>query len=384
MNKICFVAVVSVCAALAGPALGEDQSPRAADNWLDVGVMLAQADKKASMADAAGAAPSNAEGPPIPFHCIEGYSGGVITPMAYICNADGASDTIGQPVFSYTFLDLGTKEIQAFAVTVPLFRRIEFGYAFNYFTLGSLFDDLNRAVVTPATVVSVPDGEGDRYVTVPARTVEKMDFNQGTEGYRYVTVPARTMNPSRDNFWLHHFNVRGMLVEENSFDLPLPAVTAGVHFKYNHGINSLNRSLGGALSRIGFERSNGTDFTLTASKMFPTLAFGCPVIVTGGIRWSEAAQIGLLGFGDTYDTTFEGSVACLPTDWLVLAYEVRQKDNPYTEINGLLGDEDWWQAFSASWIVNDNLSLSAVWGMFGNVANARADNTLAVQAKWEF
>ena len=363
MSRFCFVVIVSVSLGLVGPALGEDQSPRAAENWLDAGVMLAQADKKASMAGAAEAAPPKGEGPPIPFHCIEGYSGGVITPMAYICNADGASDMIGQPVFSYTFLDLGTKNIHAFVVTIPLFRRIELGYAFNYFTLGSLFDDLNRTVVTPATVTVIPRIEQDPIM---------------------VYTPARTMNPSRDNFWLHHFNVRGMLVEENSFDLPLPAVTAGVHFKYNHGINSLDRSLGGALSRIGFERSNGTDFTLTASKMFPTLAFGRLVIVTGGIRWSQAAQIGLLGFGSTYDTTFEGSVACLPTDWLVLAYEVRQKDNPYTEIDGLLGDEDWWQAFSATWIVNDSLTLSAVWGIFGNVANARADNTLAIQAKWEF
>jgi len=338
MSKPYVLAVVWVCLGLAGPAMGEDQSPPTADNWLEAGVMLAQADKKDSMADAPKAAPPKSEGPPIPHITIEGYSGCALTPIAYICNADGQSDTIGQPVVAYTFLDLGTKNIHTFAVTVPLFRRIELGYAFNYLTLGSLIDDL--------------EGAG--------------------------------LNPSRDDLWLHHFNVRGMLIEENSFDLPLPAVTAGVHFKYNHGINSLNNSLGGALSGIGFERTNGIDFTLTASKMFPTLAFGRPVILTGGIRWSQAAQIGLLGFGDTYDTTFEGSVACLPTDWLILAYEVRQKNNPYTEINGLLGDDDWWQAFSAGWMVNDNLTLTAVWGMLGNVLNARADNTLAIQAKWEF
>ena len=340
MTRTVYAAMVLIMAIAVVPAAGEDQSPRAADNWLDAGVMLAAADDKTSMADepAAEEAAAAKRCPPLPFHCIEGYSGGAITPMAYICNGWCEKDCCGKPTVSYGFLNIGTKEMHVFAVTQPLFGRLEFGYAYNYLALGSLYRDIRKA----------------------------------------------GMDPGRDNVQLHHFNLRGMIIRENDFGLPVPAVTAGVHFKYNDGVQRLDRNLGGPFSAVGLDRSSGTDFTITASKMFPQLAFGRPVILTGGIRWSEAAQIGLLGFGDSYHTTFEGSVVYLPTDWLILGYELRQKNNPYDEIPGLAGDEDWWQAFSISWLVDEHLVISGVWGMLGNVVNARADNTLGIQVRWEF
>ena len=128
----------------------------------------------------------------------------------------------------------------------------------------------------------------------------------------------------------------------------------------------------------------GVDYTLTASKMFPKLAFGRPVILTAGGRLSKAAQIGLFGFGDRYRATFEGSVVCLPTDWLTLGYELRTKSDPYGQIPGLVGEEDAWQAFSASWMVNSHLTVSALYGLMGTVGNAREDNTLGIQIRWEF
>lgn len=71
---------------------------------------------------------------------------------------------------------------------------------------------------------------------------------------------------------------------------------------------------------------------------------GHPLILTAGARATQGAQLGLLGFDDDYHVTFEGSVAYLPFDWLVLAYEFRQKPDPYGQIPGLIGDEDHWQA----------------------------------------
>ncbi len=133
--------------------------------------------------------------------------------------------------------------------------------------------------------------------------------------------------------WLHNFNVRFLLLKEDTplAGLPLPAVTAGVHFKYNDGINQINQNLCGALNTIGYRRDNGTDFTLTMTKKITT-GIGMPIFFTAGLRESEAAQIGFLGFGDAYHTTFEGNVAFMPSKHIVLAYEFRQKIDPYGTI----------------------------------------------------
>ena len=280
---------------------------------------------------------------PLPFHCIEGYSGGAITPMAYMCNYCncGCEDRehLAGPSVSYSYMRITSKQLHTVALTQAIRDRVEFGFAVNQLWLGSLYDDVKKQ--TP-------------------------------------------MDPVRRDVYLYHFNVRGKLLGENSFDLPLPAIGAGVHLKHNHGLNQINRRLGKAFSAIGMDKNYGVDYTLTATKMFPTLAFGRPVIVTGGARLSKAAQLGLLGFGKTYRGSFEGSVVCLPTDELVLGYEFREKRNPYGKIPGLIGDEDNWHALSASVIVDKHLTVSVLAGLLGHVANANADTTWGLQIKWEF
>jgi hypothetical protein len=337
MARLTLTTMVTIMAIATAPVMGEDS----ANKWLDAGdaLALAGADDAAPTTDPAAHEEHHTQCcPPLPFHCIEGYSGGAITPTAYICNASCDKSCCGGPVVSYSFMNIGSKEMHIFAVTQPLFNRLEFGYAYNNLNLGSLYKDIR--------------GVG--------------------------------MDPGRRNVELHHFNLRGMLIKENEFGLPLPALTAGIHFKYNHGVEQIDRKLGGAFKSIGLKDNFGVDYTLTASKMFPKLAFGRPVILTAGGRLSKAAQIGLFGFGDRYRATFEGSVVCLPTDWLTLGYELRTKSDPYGQIPGLVGEEDAWQAFSASWSVNSHLTVSALYGLMGTVGNAREDNTLGLQIRWEF
>ncbi len=317
---------------LAAPMTAAENSP---DKWLDLGsAMVAEAGAEA---EAPPAAPAKA--PPLPIHTIEGYGGAAITPVAYLVNPGAEGTVVGLPSASYTYVKLGSKDLHAVAVTQTFFRRIELGYAANRFGLGSLDNDIRKAL--------------------------GVDIN-------------------RNEVWLHHFNVRTLLIEENSFGLPLPAVTAGVHFKYNDTIKKIDRRLGGALQSIGFDKDNGVDYTLTATKMFPTLAFGRPVIITGGLRFSNAAQLGYLGFADEYTHTVEGSIIYLPLDNLAVLYEFRQKENPYDEIDGLIEEEDNWHSISAHWIVNEHMTLSGAWIYAGNIANGDADCGLAIQVKWEF
>jgi hypothetical protein len=285
--------------------------------------------------------PPPAEAPPLPFHTIEGYGGGAITPMAYLVNPGKPGTVFGLPSASFSNVMMGSKNLQALAVTETLFGRIELGYALDRLGLGSLPSDIKDA--TGADIET-------------------------------------------HHLFLHNFNVRGLLVEENQFGLPfIPALTGGVHFKVNDGISDINDRLGGALNTIGYERSNGVDFTLTASKTIcGDFTLKRPLIVSAGLRNSSAAQLGLLGFGDDRQFTFEGNVAYLPTDWLLVAYEFRQKANPYDRIPGLVGDEDNWNAIDVSWIINSHATLVAGWGAFGNIANTNEDGAWWLQFKYEF
>ena len=191
---------------------------------------------------------------------------------------------------------------------------------------------------------------------------------------------ATTVDIGKSDVWLYHLNARYLLVKEGP---SVPAITAGVHFKHNSDITDIDNALGGALSGIGVKSDEGTDFTATATKAFPNVN-GHPLILTGGLRESKAANLGFLGFGDEYKASFEGSVIYLPAGNILLAYEIRQKKSPLGQIPGLIGDEDTWHALDASYILNSHSTLVAGYGRFGTLANADANNAWWVQFKNEF
>jgi len=66
-------------------------------------------------------------------------------------------------------------------------------------------------------------------------------------------------------------------------------------------------------------------------------------------------------------------------DWLVLAYEFRQKPDPYGQIPGLIGDEDHWHALDAIFIPNESTALTAGYGNFGTVANTEENGVWWLQ-----
>jgi len=336
MNRAYTCIALAVVLTLPVVALAE-QDP--GETWLSLAE--AKVEKAAPAADAAAAEDAPAAPgklPPLPLHTIEGVGGVLITPTAYLVNPGPEGTKIGLPTASITYVNLGKKSIQAFAVTQTFFRRFEIGYAINRFDLGTLGDAVKKAL--GASI--------------------------------------------REDVYLHHFNFRALLIEEDSFGLPLPAITAGAHLKINSGISSINNELGGALESIGYDSPCGVDFTLTASKTFAKLAFGRPVIVSVGMRNSRASQIGYLGFADHCATTVEGNVICLLTDRLVLAYEFRQKTNPYDKIDGLIGSEDNWHTIALGYVVNNHLTISGGYGRFGTVFNSTEDCGWAIQIKYEF
>ena len=277
-------------------------------------------------------------GPPLPTHNVEGNSGVFITSTAYLVNPPEEGEVFGRPSFSTSFAAIGEKDFESFAVTENILGKIELGYALERIGLGDWPDDVMAA--------------------------------EGMYVDNHVLV--------------HNFNTRLMVIEEGGFDRTwIPAVTLGTHFKWNEGLDSINKQTGGLCHSLGADHDFGTEFTAVATK---TIAdwLPNPLIVSAGLRNGDAIHTGLLGFAGKRRTTFEGSIIYFLTDRLLLASEYRQKPSLCGTYGNLVKVEnDWWDICLA-YVVNDNMTVAVGYADFGNVLNHREDNVWAIQLKYEF
>ena len=281
------------------------------------------------------------KGAPLPLHTIEGSGGVLITPRAYLTNPGDPAKDYSLPSLSATYVNARQKSVTSLSVSETLFQRVELGFGASRFDTGSLRSD----VLTYAGA------------------------NTGT-----------------DDVWLFNLNARFLALKEGEFNLPLPAITVGVHGKYNDGIGGINRNLGGLLDTIGYRRDYGVDFTVTATKSFSI--YGHPLILTVGGRASQGAQLGYLGFGGSYKFTVEGSVVFGVTDWLFVAAEYRQKPDPYSRVSAggktLIGGEDDWWTVGAAFLLDKHTTLTVGYGHFGRLLNTKENTAWAVSLKYEF
>ncbi len=284
-----------------------------------------------SIATVRADAPANTASP-LPFTTIEGTGGGAFTPTAYLNNPTPNANGIGKPTFGIDYIDLGKKSDTAIFGSETLYGRLELSVGADQLQLGDLPSQIKTATG--------------------------------------VTVDS--------SVWLYSWNARYLAVKETP---NLPAITLGVSYKNNPGIGEINSALGGALNTIGFKDTTGEDYTLTASKLFPKVASHA-LITTAGLRESKASDLGFLGFGKDYSTTFEGSLIYLPAASWVLAYEYRQQVNPYNEkLAPLIGKENNWNGVDAGYILNPNSTIVVGYGQFGNLANTSANNAFWFQLK---
>jgi hypothetical protein len=287
------------------------------------------------------AAKPDEKGPPLPLHQIEGNGGIFSTLSAYIVNPPRNGEPVGRPAIGFSYVDLGHgQDLEALTLTEAPFSRLELGYGYNNFNLGNL----------PLAVFQKTGG---------------------------------TLNLSETSVELHNFNARFQFLKEGEFDQKwIPAVTAGVHYKYNDSYNDINSQLNGTLKAIGVSQNNGVDFTLYASKLFTQLPR--PVLVELGGRATEGVWNGLLGFTDSYNFLFEGNVVVFVTDSFALAAEYKQQPTDYTAIPGLIGKaSDWW-TIDAAYVVNKHLTFAVGYGHFGTVLNNEANGVWGITTKWEF
>jgi hypothetical protein len=277
--------------------------------------------------------------PPLPLQNVEGFGGILITGSAYIINPSEKGKVFGLPSAGVTYANIGDgRHLEAYTVSETLFGRLELGYALDHFDLGDLPRDIRAAT-----------------------GVDTID----------------------DSVYMHNFNARLQLLKEGDFEKSwMPALTLGVHYKKNNDTNVIDSRLQGAFSSIGIDDNEGVDVTLYASKMFKSLPR--PLMINAGVRSTEAAQIGLLGFTGERETVFEGNFGVLALDNLVVGGEYRQKPDEYDEIPGLIAEEDdWWDGY-ITYIANDHLTMSVAYINFGDLLNHEDSSAWGIKFKWEF
>ncbi len=153
-------------------------------------------------------------------------------------------------------------------------------------------------------------------------------------------------------------------------DTLLPQVAIGVQHKMN--------DRGGLLSALGARDSTGTDFYLSATKLF----LSSSLLVNATLRETKANQLGILGFGgkdNSYRTQVEVSGAYLISRKFAIGGEYRMKPDNLA----FARESDWVDAFVA-WFPTKNFSLTAAYVLLGDIALQKNQNGVYLSAQVGF
>ena len=236
---------------------------------------------------------------------IEGAAGGGITPWA-VLSGYGERGEWGADVFA-TRVETGDYRLDVAGVGVAFDNRIELSYARQRFDLGTLARDLN--------------------------------------------LPENSL--SQDVFGLKVRLFGDLLYDQ------LPQVSLGIQHKRQKDF--LIPSL------IGAQRSEDSEAYLTASRLLLGGAFGYNLLINGGVRYSRANELGLLGFGgdrrDRHSLLKEGSLAVLFNPHWALGIEYREKPDNLS----FAGESDWADVF-VGYFPTKNLALVLAYARLGEIA----------------
>ena len=287
----------------------------------------------------AAAAFANDKNPPLPPQSIDGPGGIFVTPMAYIVSPAGEGKIFGKPAVGASWAQLGDKRFLAFTISEALWDRVELSYAYNNLDIADLKTQIRRET---------------------------------------------GMHADSSHAELHNLNLRVNLLKEGGYNKAwLPAITAGIHYKYNPTVHDLNKSLNGVLKGIGVKDDSGIDYTLVATKMIKDV-LPRPLILSAGVRVTKANHIGLLGFSDQYQALGEFNFAQFLTDKLLLVGEYKMKPDKLKRIPGLVEQEDDWWDLALCYIINNHATLSVGYLNPGQVLNDHVRAAPAARLVYEF
>jgi hypothetical protein len=120
-------------------------------------------------------------------------------------------------------------------------------------------------------------------------------------------------------------------------------------------------------SLIGAQRDQDTEAYLTGSRLILGGAFGYNLLLNGGVRYSRANELGLLGFGgdrrDRRSVLKEGSVAVLFNPNWAVGVEYREKPDNLS----FAGESDWADLF-LGYFPNKHVAVVLAYARLGEIA----------------
>lgn len=135
----------------------------------------------------------------------------------------------------------------------------------------------------------------------------------------------------------------------------MPQVALGATWKKN--------DQGGVVTAIGGSDDEGWEAYATATK----LLLESSLLLNGTVRWTNANQTGLLGYGgdrnDEHELMGEVSAGWLLAPDLVVGAEYRMKPD-----NLAIATEDDWVDLYAAWAINHHLTLTGAYVDLGSIA----------------
>ncbi|MCH2342430.1 DUF3034 family protein [Pseudomonas sp. NPDC047963] len=252
---------------------------------------------------------------------LEGSAGGGITPWAVLAGY-GERGEWGGGVFA-TRVETGDYRLDVAGVAVAFDNRLELSFARQRFDLGTLARDLS--------------------------------------------LPENSL--SQDIFGAK-LRLFGDLVYDR-----LPQVSLGVQHKRQKDF--LIPSL------IGAQRDEDTEAYLTASRLILAGAFGYNILLNGGVRYSRANELGLLGFGgdrrDSRSLLKEGSAAVLFNPSWALGVEYREKPDNLS----FAGESDWADLF-LGYFPNKRLAVVLAYARLGEIATLDNQDGLYLSVQGSF
>ncbi|SHL66505.1 DUF3034 family protein [Phytopseudomonas punonensis] len=252
---------------------------------------------------------------------LEGAAGGGITPWAVLAGY-GEKGEWGAAAFA-TRVETGDYRLDVAGMAAAYDNRIEFSYARQRLDLGTLARDL-----------SLPENS----------------LSQDILGIKV--------------------RLFGDLIYDQ-----LPQVSLGIQHKRQKDF--LIPSL------VGAKRDEDTEGYLTASRLILGGAFGYNLLLNGGVRYSRANEMGLLGFGgdrrDRRSVLKEGSVAVLLNREWAVGVEYREKPD---NLN-FAGESDWADLF-VGYFPNKHLAIVLAYARLGEIATLDNQNGAYLSVQGSF
>ena len=309
---------------------------------------------------------------------FEGAGGGGLTPWALITGM-GTEDEIGGSAH-FTYLGIDDYSLASWGVGVGFFDRLELSLARQQLEVDQRIVENTAA----ALIGGLEPILGDPGPVQAASTRIEMDI---------IGAKLRLFGDA--------------VFDQASF---MPQVSAGIQHKRNKDFGSgvAVPYLGdvGIPALLGAHNDSGTDYYLSATKVFLGIPAGRNLLLNATLRSTRANAFGLLGFGrevvnplngelldrdNSRELEYELSAALFVHPNVVIGAEYRTQSNRLAgqPVLGLLGapdlarEDDVYDVFVA-WLPNKHFSVTAAWVDLGNLPFQESSNAayLSLQASF--